>query len=380
MPWAETGQASLAQQATSTLWQCQSMKKPPRSQLKQAERRSWKSSSDLAGPLVTGVRGAVHAIDPQRVDVADGAVVDSLDRPPGGPAEVPPHEAGGDLEVLLLRELRGGQQPAVGRGVDGERLLHEDVDALLDRVLEVQRAEGGRGGQHDHVAGAETVDRLPVGVEAQELPLGRHVQTVLELWQLLGEVLEAALNLVSKEVGHGIELDRAAGRREGVGHGAGAARPPPIRASLIVLDSAACTCGTATAAKAEAPATRPESLRNSRRDLLVFMSGSQGFEDRDPSCHIRPPDATGYARPKDAEKGASSGMVHGSKAPGIGNLWNPVRTAQAGLQGDSLPVLQGQAGDPAKLGCVVCHQRHLIGQGDSRNHQIIRPDGNPQGR
>src|SRR4051794_14333977 len=50
-------------------------------------------------------------------------------------------------------------------------------------------------------------------------------------------------------------------------------RPPqPIRASLIVLSSPACTCGTATPASAETAATRPVSLRNARRDVPPFGS------------------------------------------------------------------------------------------------------------
>ena len=81
---------------------------------------------------------------------------------------VPPHEADGHLEVLLLRRLGRLQQAAHAGRVDGERLLHEDVDALLHGVLEVQRAEGGVRGQQHHVAGPEAVDRLLVGVEAEE--------------------------------------------------------------------------------------------------------------------------------------------------------------------------------------------------------------------
>src|SRR4051812_17970407 len=47
-------------------------------------------------------------------------------------------------------------------------------------------------------------------------------------------------------------------------------RPPhPIKATWIVLSSAACTNGRAVPARAEAAAMRPASLRNSRRE--VFM-------------------------------------------------------------------------------------------------------------
>ncbi len=85
-----------------------------------------------------------------------------------------------DLQVLLLGDLGGLQPAAHGWAVGGERLLHEDVDALVDGVFELHRAEGGVCGQQHHVARPQAVDRLLVGVEAHELPLGRHVDLVLE--------------------------------------------------------------------------------------------------------------------------------------------------------------------------------------------------------
>ena len=112
------------------------------------------------------------------------------------------------------------EHPADARRVDRERLLHEDVDALADGVLEMRRAEGGLRGQEHDVAGPEAVDRLAVGVEPDEAPLGRHVDLVLERF----EVLEARLDAVLEQVGHGVELDRAAGGREGVGQRARAPR------------------------------------------------------------------------------------------------------------------------------------------------------------
>ena len=86
----------------------------------------------------------------------------------------------GHLEVLLLRRLGRLQHAARAGRIDGERLLHEHVDALWHGVLEVQRAEGGVRGQEHHVAGPEAVDRLLVGVEAEEAALGRHVDLVRE--------------------------------------------------------------------------------------------------------------------------------------------------------------------------------------------------------
>ena len=50
-------------------------------------------------------------------------------------------------------------------------------------------------------------------------------------------------------------------------------RPPqPIKATWIVLFSAAWTCGMATPARAEAAAIRPVFFRNSRRDAVFGVS------------------------------------------------------------------------------------------------------------
>ena len=79
--------------------------------------------------------------------------------------------------------------------------------------------KAGRRGQEHHAAGAERIDGLLVGVQADELPLRRHVD-------LLGELAGAGLRGWSEpgieEVGHGAELRRPWGL-QGLGGGAGAA-------------------------------------------------------------------------------------------------------------------------------------------------------------
>jgi len=115
----------------------------------------------------------VHAVDAERIDIADRAVVDALDHLLAG-LGVPPHKPRTDLESLLLGFLGGFQQPAHAGRVGGERLLHEHVDALLHRVFEMRRAEGGKGREQHHVARTQAVDGLLVGVEAQEAAFGRH--------------------------------------------------------------------------------------------------------------------------------------------------------------------------------------------------------------
>ena len=92
------------------------------------------------------------------------------------------HQADADLEVLLLRLLAQGEHLAGGRAVDGDRLLHEGIEALLDRVAEMHPAEGRRRGEDDDVARLEAVHGLLVAVEADELAVVGHVDLVAVLF------------------------------------------------------------------------------------------------------------------------------------------------------------------------------------------------------
>ena len=130
------------------------------------------------------------------------------------------HQSGGDLEVLLLRRLAGPQNLPHAARIGGEALLHEDVHALLDRVVQVRRAEAGVRGQQGHVARPQAVDGLAIGVEAEELPLLGHVDLLAEL---LAQRLVRGLQAILEQVGHGDQLDRPAGGRKGVAHRAAAA-------------------------------------------------------------------------------------------------------------------------------------------------------------
>ena len=91
------------------------------------------------------------------------------------------HQADADLEVLLHRFLGQLEHLPRGRAVDRDRLLHEDVQALLDGVGEVHPAEGRRRGEDRDVARLQTVHRLLVAVEADELAILGHVDLVAEL-------------------------------------------------------------------------------------------------------------------------------------------------------------------------------------------------------
>ena len=124
-------------------------------------------------------------------DVADRAVLQPLDRFEVARV-VAALQADADHEVLLLGLFVGGQDAADAGRVDGDRLLHEDVLAGFDGGFEVDRAEAGRRGE-DHQVGA-AVDRLLVGVEADELPLGGHVD--LAILEQRVAVAPAALDLL----------------------------------------------------------------------------------------------------------------------------------------------------------------------------------------
>ena len=98
-----------------------------------------------------------------------------------GPAVDPLHEleiallvaalrAGDDRQPFPGGEIGGGDDRPHADGIDRDRLLHEDVLARLDRGLEVDGPEAGRGGRDDQVDVRAGRD-LQVVVEAGEHPL-----------------------------------------------------------------------------------------------------------------------------------------------------------------------------------------------------------------
>ena len=138
----------------------------------------------MPGRLRREAHRAVLAVRPAGDDVADDAVVD-LANGLGQRRGVTAHQPAGDLEVLLVRLLAGLEDAAHARAVDGHRLLHEHVAALAHRVLHVERPEARRRGQDHHADPLQGVDRLLVGVKADELAVLGHVDLLAEL---VGEV------------------------------------------------------------------------------------------------------------------------------------------------------------------------------------------------
>src|SRR5271157_6499260 len=107
------------------------------------------------------------AIGPQRDDVTDLTALDAIKELLAGLA-VPAHEADADLEILLDGSFCQGQHLPRGRAIDGDRLLHEDVQSLLDGMGKVDPAKCRRSGEDDHVAWLQAVHGLAIGVEAKE--------------------------------------------------------------------------------------------------------------------------------------------------------------------------------------------------------------------
>src|SRR5262249_55167416 len=122
-------------------------------------------AADLVEQLADAVRlgpgerradRAVLSVGLQQQDVAELAGLDAVEQLLAGDA-VPAHEADADLQLALLRLLGQLEHLAGAGAVHRGGLLHEDVDALLDGVVEVDPAEGRRRGEDGEVDGAGPV-------------------------------------------------------------------------------------------------------------------------------------------------------------------------------------------------------------------------------
>ena len=138
----------------------------------------------------------MHAVAALEDDLPHRAIVHPLGQFLHSPA-VPGHQPDAHLEVLLRCGLTQ-REHALARGpINRHGLLHENVQALLDRVGEVHPAEGRRGREDDNVARLQAVDCLLVGVEPDELSLDRHVELATQ-GRVAVEVLVALPELPSK--------------------------------------------------------------------------------------------------------------------------------------------------------------------------------------
>lgn len=132
------------------------------------------------------------------------------------------HEADADLKVLFLCFLIQGKHLSCGRAIRGERFFHEDVDAFLDGILVVDPAEDAGGGEDGNVARTKGVNGLFVGIEPNELSLGRNIHLVGDIGAAL-QGFPLGFEVPFKDIGHGVEADRAlfGGGLEGIDHRSG---------------------------------------------------------------------------------------------------------------------------------------------------------------
>ena len=114
---------------------------------------------------------------------------------------------GDDGQALLRGQLRAGDDRADADGIDGHRLLHEDVLAGLDRGLEVDGPETGRGGRDDVIDVLDGQELL-VAVEAGEAGLGLDLDRGRDL---LAERLEGSVDAVLERIEEGHDLDPGRG-------------------------------------------------------------------------------------------------------------------------------------------------------------------------
>ena len=145
----------------------------------------------LGGAVVAAMpdRPAVDPVGAQRVDVANRAVPEALDRLHIAPL-VAALRPGDNLQVLLPRRRRRRvHNPAAG-AVHRHGFLHEHMLARRDGRLEIRRPETGRRGQNG-ILDIRHLQRLLEAVKAAEtLVLGQ------------AEVLHALPGGVGKDVRH----------------------------------------------------------------------------------------------------------------------------------------------------------------------------------
>ena len=130
------------------------------------------SSSLLKALAVTHPYAAAVPVGTCGDDIADGTVLNALDDFLIAKLMMA-LQANADLKVFLFGLCGGGQHLADALAVDGHRLLHEDVLALLDRLGKVDRPKA-RGRRQDHHVGH--ADGFFVGIETDELILLFHVR------------------------------------------------------------------------------------------------------------------------------------------------------------------------------------------------------------
>ena len=140
----------------------------------------------------------MEAVGAQQVDVAEFTVLDAVEEFAAG-AAVAAHEANADLEILLLGQVVEGEHAPGGGAVRAERLLHENIQPLVDGFFVMHPAEGAGRGEDDDVAPIQVVHRLGVAVKTDVAAIGRHVHAVLVA---VFQRFVAVVHLCGGDIGH----------------------------------------------------------------------------------------------------------------------------------------------------------------------------------
>ena len=140
-------------------------------------------------------------------DVADDALLLDLLQRVDVAVLIAALEADDDLELLLIGHFGHFEHLAHAGAVHGDGLFHEHVFASVDGGFEMIRAEAGRRGEDDEVAG---VDDLLVAFDAV-------VNAVIHLHALgvfVADVGEGAFGFLFEGIAHGVEHEVGVRRGE----------------------------------------------------------------------------------------------------------------------------------------------------------------------
>ena len=212
-----------------------------------------------AGPGSCQSRCARHPVGPHGNDLTNLSVADPLVKLLAAPA-VPDHQTDPNFQVLLHGLFTKLEHPAARWAVHGDRLFHEDIEAFLDGVGEVDPTERRRRGEDRHRPASNRGIRGTVDCRAANCR----------------EAVEGGRQPpLETPYRHGDEFDRAAGRD---GHRRCRVPRPlqePISATWI-RSLPAVDVGSGRPQKPPRRLSRPVSFRKSRREirrLLGFIHG-----------------------------------------------------------------------------------------------------------
>jgi len=130
------------------------------------------------------------------------------------------HEPGSNSYALPVRSFARLYNAAQPRHVAGKSLLHENMDAALDSVLDLRGTKPGVAGQHGHVPWSKAVNGIPIGIEPNELSFSRHIDPVSVLG---GQIGVGGCHPLRKQIRHRHQLYRAVRRIISIYNGAAAA-------------------------------------------------------------------------------------------------------------------------------------------------------------